>query len=142
MKKALPIVLGLIFSFQISHGQINGSTATGIKNNTHDYYFLKHKQQKKNGLIFLGVGTAFIATGIITYIVLGNIDSDEVGGFLIGAGITLIGGASLLVSVPILISSGSNKRKAKAFIASENIGFNVMPSLNTRYVSLGLSINL
>ena len=137
MKKVLPIVLGLIFSFQISQGQVKQAT-NEVNQLQYDFLMSKHKKQKTGGLIFLVGGVASIAAGFVTS---KNSNSTNYIDFS-GVGFIAVGVISTIISIPLLISSGKNKRKAKAFIASENIGFNAMPSLNTRYVSLGLSINL
>ena len=136
MKKVLPIVLGLIFSFQISQGQVKQKTN---EDNQLQYDFLmsKHKKQKIVGGIFLGIGVASLIGGVS--ITSNNSNSSVIETFS-GAGLIAIGGIFTIISIPLLISSGKNKRKAQAFIASENIGFNAMPSFNKRYVSLGLSI--
>ena len=142
MKKVLPIVLGLIFSFQISQGQVKQAT-NEVNQVQYDFLISKHKKQLTGGLIFLGVGVASLAAGIVTNRNTNkNSNSTNYIDVAAGAGLIAVGVIFTIISIPLLISSGKNKRKAKAFIASENIGFNAMPSLNTRYVSLGLSINL
>jgi hypothetical protein len=239
MKRISSILICLLFSFQFAYAQVNGSAATDIKNNTHDYYYLKHKKQQKIGWILLGAGLAATVTGGILSmsggfssgptsqgqtgtVILGigltsslvsipflissgsnkrkarkftdldvlnpeKVSSDyfnlrykkqkKVGWILLGSGVALAltgiiinanpneyyddytgtvmetpspwgeiflvtGALTSLVSVPFLISSGSNKKKANAFVGSENIGFNQLPNFKSTFVSIGLLIDL
>ena len=120
MKNLVSFSLCLIFSVQFALGQVNGSSAIDSKNNTHDYYFLKHKKQKKLGWILFGAGLATATTGFI--MAASNLDigsstnSTEAN---VGAGLLLVGLTSTFVSIPFLISSGSNKRKARGSSLTE-----------------------
>ena len=141
MKKVLPIVLGLIFSFQISQGQVKQAT-NEVNQLQYDFLMSKHKKQKTGGLIFLVGGVASMAAGFVTNRNANkNSDGYDLSSVATGAGFIAVGVISTIISIPLLISSGKNKRKAEAFIASENIGFKGMPAFNTRYVSVGLSID-
>ncbi len=76
--------------------------------------------------------------GIGSIIMLNSIYSDvgEPGAILF-----LAGSAATIASIPVFIVSGSNKRKAKAILASGIIGIGAIPFNNTRYASVGLKID-
>lgn len=73
-------------------------------------YIKRSEQQKKTGLIMLGAGLGSVLVGTVLFGV-GWSDGSDVAG---GAGVLLMtaGSISTLVSIPILISSASNGRKA------------------------------
>jgi hypothetical protein len=80
-------------------------------------YLQKSKRQKTTGLVLLGIGAAFTITGVV--IINNNndnvLDPDQLAGAGAGAGVFLIGAVSTIVSIPFLISSASNKKKAMKF---------------------------
>lgn len=73
-------------------------------------YLRRSEQQKKTGLIMLGAGLGSVLIGTVLFGV-GWSDGSDVAG---GSGVLLMtaGSISTLVSIPILVSSASNGRKA------------------------------
>lgn len=143
MKKSILIVLGLIFCVQFAQGQVKESANDDnqYSNDTeYTHYNFRSKKQLKTGLILFGVGSAALIAGIA---IASSVDSAA--GFipLLGGGLlVVVGGSSVLVSIPFLISSGVNKRKAKVSVNTGSTGINGLPNFNSRYVSLGVSINI
>lgn len=148
--RKLIILSVLNLTFLIAYSQNNDSLVTSqvdtIKNvqvsepatekspqENYDYYMLKSKRQRIAGGIFLGAG--LVAIGVLVLGVTNDLDMtyDTAGGLF------LVGSIATIISIPILIVSGSNKRKARAFVGTGNVG---IPFYKTRYISVGLSINL
>ena len=73
-------------------------------------YIKRSEKQKKTGLILLGAGVGSVIIGTVLFGTGWNDDSS----FALGSGAVLFtaGSISTLVSIPVLISSASNGRKA------------------------------
>ena len=104
----------------------------------HDMFMQKHSENKTIGWITFGSGIAMIAGGIAIN-VSANIDAiygapqnNE------GLWLSYLGGGVTLISIPLLISAGSNKRKAKLALTREStvVGF----KNNTQHISLSFTI--
>jgi len=136
MKNSI-IILVLIFAFQSVQCQVTDSLTVKSNEEMYDFYISKHKKLKKTGLILLGAG--LVATGVGYAIANnGSLYDDE---FTAGAGLALVGVLTTISSIPVLIISGSNKRKANAIEGSGEVGIGVIPFNDTRYASVGIKIN-
>ena len=113
MKKLILIIVSFL-TIQASQCQEIDSLSTQSREEMYDFHFTKHKKQKKTGLILLGSGVVATGAGLLIA-ANSNVLSDD-GGFGTGAGLVLAGSITTIVSIPYLISSGSNKRKAAAFV--------------------------
>jgi hypothetical protein len=139
MKRSLSIILFLLFSFQLLYSQVTDSTTIQSQQNEYDFYLLKSKKQKTTGLVLLVSGVVAAAGGLALMVDNLTLFSDDTnGGFKAGTGLFLAGSAATIISIPVLISSGSNKRKARAFIATGDFGD---PIKNSRYASVGISFD-
>ena len=107
MKKLLPLAVFLI-AFQFAQGQLTDTLTTETNQELYDYFITKHKKQNKTGLILLGTGLAAMGTGIII-----SANSDD---FTDGALLFYAGTLTTISSIPVLIISGSNKRKAQTYV--------------------------
>lgn len=78
-------------------------------------YLDKSRRQKTTGFIMLGGGVAMVTAGTIlfseNFILFGASDAEE-NAAGIGAAMVVVGGLATLGSIPVLISSGNNARKA------------------------------
>ena len=113
MKKLILIIVSFL-TIQALQCQEIDSLSTQSREEMYDFHFTKHKKQKKTGLILLGSGVVATGAGLLIA-ANSNVLSDD-GGFGTGAGLVLAGSVTTIVSIPYLISSGSNKRKAAAFV--------------------------
>ena len=137
MKFTLSIFLVLVFTFQLVQSQVIEPSTEKSQKEMYDFYISKHKKLKKTGLILLGAGV--VATGVGYAIAYnGSLYDDE---FTAGAGLALAGVLTTISSIPVLIISGSNKRKANAIEGSGEVGIGAIPFNNTRYASVGIKIN-
>jgi hypothetical protein len=139
MKRSLSVILFLLFSFQLLYSQVTDSTTIQSQQNEYDFYLLKSKKQKTGGTVLLVSGLVMEAAGLVimvskTFDYLGGQKS----GLIAGAGLAIFGAAAVITSIPILISSGSNKRKARAFITTGDFRD---PIKNSRYASIGISFD-
>jgi len=141
MKRTLSIFLVLLFIFQLMQSQINEPLTEKSTQEVYDYYNFKAKKQKKTGWILLGVGLAATAGG---YAIMANnfsIWSNESdGGFAAGSGLFLVGGLATIASIPVLIVSGSNNRKAKAYMETGSSKGGDITLKKSRNVAVGLKI--
>ncbi len=89
-------------------------------------YLRQSEKQKKTGLIMLGAGAGSVLLGTVLFGTSWNSGSNLAG----GAGIFLFtaGSISTLISIPILVSSASNGRKA----AKLGIGTTQLTAPNSR----------
>ena len=137
--KNLILFLVLIFIFQLTQSQETEPLSEQSNQEMYDFYISKSKKQKKTGWILLGSGV--VATGAGLLIASNsNVLSDD-GGFASGSLLVLAGTLTTISSIPVFIISGSNKRKAKAILASGEVGIGAIPFNNTRYASIGLKVD-
>ena len=142
MKRTLSIFLVLLFTFQLMHSQINESLTEKPTQEVYDYYNFKAKKQKKTGWILLGTGLAATAGGYA--IMMNNLDwwdRNSEGGAVAGSLLFLIGSGATIASIPVLIVSGSNNRKAKVYMETGMSGDGNVNFENYRNVTVGLKID-
>jgi hypothetical protein len=76
---------------------------------TSQEYLTKSKEQKTAAWISVGTGTVLLGTGYLVALTAAVDDGDPTGGLILfGAGALMD-----LISIPLFISSGKNKRRAK-----------------------------
>jgi len=138
MKRTLSIFLVLLFTFQMVQSQVTEPLTEESTQEVYDFYNLKAKRQKKTGLILLGSGLVATVAGIA--IASNNFWEDD-GGFAAGTGLFLIGSCATIASIPILIVSGSNNRKAKVYMETGMSGDGNVNFENYRNVTVGLKID-
>ena len=102
-------------------------------------YFRKSETQKKTGLIMLGAGLGAAALGVQVFAEAFSGGSEGAG--TAGQVLFFAGAISTLASIPVLISSGSNSRKA----ANLTIQTQSLPGIRPKgisgmYPALNLSI--
>lgn len=140
MKRSISFLLIFLFTFHL-FCQVEELNTTIPAQENYDYYLLKHKNQKTTGTILLvagllsaGGGIALMASNITLF------STEQSPGFKAGTGLFFVGSAATIISIPVLVSSGTNKRKAEAFLSKENVGFIGSPEGSTHFVSLGVNI--
>lgn len=135
MKKIMFICIVILLAAIQTNAQKLDKTVNTKKTDAN--YLLKKSDSQKTGafiLLGLGAGLMVIGNNIAT-----NGRSDDI---ISGLGVIISGGALVIASIPIFISSGKNKRRANRMHKDETIFFN--PELNTKknLISIGLIINL
>lgn len=138
MKRILSILLVLLFSFQIVQSQVTEPLTENSQQNMFDFYSHKAKKQKTTGFILLGVG---LAVGISGLAIFSNNFWENDGGTDAGAIMFLAGSISVIASVPVLIISGSNNRKAKTYLEAGTVKVGNITFENSKYVTVGLKID-
>ena len=106
---------------------------------SHGYYTLKQHQNKEAARICLISGAGLIAVGGIVAIT--GIPNSESLATPIGAGMFVLGVASTVASIPLFITAGSNKRKARLSLKAETVYYGIKGN-NFNSPSLSLSIPL
>lgn len=129
------LIFILVFSIQIIHGQKIDSSTDKNPQELFDYYTYKQKKQKKEAWITLGIGaTLTIGGGLL-------VANDLYGsGGTIGGVMFLIGVPTSLISIPLFISAGKNKKRANLALKGESISFKYIPIEKSNYLALSLTI--
>ena len=133
MSKQIGMILFiLLFTPLLIQAQEIDNSFNKTPQEMHDMFMQKHKSKTTAGWITLGSGLVIAGVGfaIIDY------DNGLDMGSIIGAGLVVIGGASTLVSVPLFISAGSNKRKAKLALKSEKVSVGMIDKTNKWSLSI------
>ena len=106
MKKIIVLSILLI----VSGASFSQQTTTNTPLTKADY-LQKSIKQKTAAWVLLGGGSALVVTGVL---LSNNASFDNLG---TTATIAIVGGLSMLGSIPLFIASGKNKRKANAATA-------------------------
>ena len=133
--KGILFLIAILFYFQTAQCQEPDSSRNTSNQELYDYFITKHKKQKKTGLILLGSGLAATGVGII---IMNSNGFDDAG--LGGFWLFTAGSLTTISSIPVLIISGSNKRKAETYVQLgqyRQIDF-TMP--DSKVVSVGVKI--
>ncbi len=135
--KSFILLSSMLLSMFLANAQTLDSLSTGRNEEMYDYFIRKHESQKKTGFILLGSGVAAIVGGVL---MINNSSFDDAE-FTAG-GILYLGGIlSTAASVPVLIISGSNRRKAETYLQAGTFHMQGIEVPNQKAVALGLKIN-
>ena len=122
----------LLLTIQSLYCQEIESSNTRSNKEMYDFHYEKHKKQKKTGFILLGSGVAvFVGGGLIG----ANNDLD------FGMVALTAGALTTISSIPVFIVSGSNKRKAQAYVQSGRYQMIDMTLPSSNLVSVGVKLN-
>ena len=113
--KAIAPFLIFIFIAVIAGGQERHAEDEFVRN----FYLERSARQNKTGLILLGAGTALFVGGVVGFDSSwdnGSASQTDFFGFML-----LAGAVADLTSIPIFISAGINKRRARAISVSLSI---------------------
>ena len=140
MKTTKIILITLIFYFGFSNN-VSGQALTEEKNQSpqelYDFHISKKKANNTAAWITLGGGAVMIIGGLGINMSGGIVDNDSTNNNK-GLWLSYLGGAVTVVSIPLFISAGKHKRKAKIQLRNGAIGFN--QKINYSAVSLTFSL--
>ncbi|MDQ6610306.1 MAG: hypothetical protein M3Y85_10855 [Bacteroidota bacterium] len=145
MKKIilLPVAFLMLNCKGLYAQTLNDSLAQLSKPELSHYYESKAKHQKTTGLVMATTGLVLFVVGAAVFAsnfsfdLSGSQASSSDGG---GGVIAIVGGISLLGSLPVLISSAHNRRKARLIL--ENKTTYLTPTLHLKQTAIGISIPL
>lgn len=133
--KQIAIVLCfLMFTPLLVQGQEIDNTNNKQPHELNYMYLKKHKTQKTIGWICLGSGAAMIFGGIAINSTEGWGEGNQYNGLWL----SVLGSGVVLTSVPLFISSGSNKRKAELALKGELGSINSFNKTNNLFLSLNI----
>jgi len=146
MKRLLSMFLILIMSSQLINGQVIEQVNNNSQQELYDFHMLKHKKNKIAAWVMVSSGIAMVTIGsIINSIEVvcdvppygedWNCPTNQQADWLY-----YVGGAVTVSSIPFFISAGNHKRKAKLYLKSENVTFNVISIEKSNYLAIGLTI--
>lgn len=111
MKTTIITIIILLFTLSSTQAQLIEPTPDSSPQEFYDYYMIKNQKNKTAAWICLGggaglfvIGTAVGTAGLLDW------DSSKMG---TGTGFIVAGMVGAAVSVPLFISAGNNKRKAR-----------------------------
>jgi len=139
MKQMTLQIFILLLSFQMLHGQEIESQLEKSPQQLYDFYSLKQKRTKTAAWICFGSGIVMIGAGMAINVGGGIMDNDSTNNNE-GLWLSYVGAATTLVSIPLFIKAGSHKRKAKLYLKSENMTFNVVGIEKSNYLVIGITI--
>ena len=133
MKKIILLLTLLISGFQYSQAQDQGNRLLI------EEYVQQSENQKRTGLAMVIAGSAAMGIG---YLIAINASLDDTD-FATGSFLLLGGGASILIGIPILISSGVKaRRSAELSLQATKIQNPLIPGSNSKvFPSIGISIS-
>jgi hypothetical protein len=112
------IVILICVSSQFSFTQVLDTTQEKTNKEWYDFHIKKKKTNNTAGWITLGGGVAMILGGLAINVGDGILsDNGDKGLWL-----SYLGGAATVVSIPLFISAGSHKRKAKLYVEQGTVG--------------------
>ncbi|WP_320814145.1 hypothetical protein [Flavobacterium sp.] len=124
MKTAKKLLI-LIFYLGFVNSTL-GQVLVDEKNQTpqelYDFHISKKKSNNTSAWITLGGGVAMIIGGIGINLSGGIIDNDTTNNNK-GLWLSYLGGATTLVSIPLFVSAGKHKKKAKIQLKNGAVGF-------------------
>ena len=139
MKTTKIILITLIFYLGFSNN-VSGQALTEQKNQSpqelYDFHISKKKANNTAAWITLGGGVAMIVGGLGINMSGGIVDNDTTNNNK-GLWLSYLGAAVTVVSIPLFISAGKHKRKAKIQLQNGAMGFN--QKINYSAVSLTFS---
>ena len=129
----IAIILGvLMFSTSLAQGQEIDNSSNKTPQEMHDMFMKKHKTNKLVGWIMVGSGVVMIVSGIGINLSEGWGEGNQNKGL----GLSYLGGAITLTSIPFFISAGSNKRKARLALKGGTVGIGMFDKTNHLSVSI------
>ena len=137
MRKFFLVIVALLFFLPRLQAQQSQENKILIEE-----YLHQSEKQKKTGLIMLGAGAGSVLLGTVLFGTAWNSGSNFAGGA--SAFFLIAGSISTLVSIPVLVSSASNGRKAaKLGIGTTRLGASGSEGFNQKtYPTLNISIPL
>jgi len=127
--------LGLVNS---TLGQVLGDVKNQTPQELYDFHISKKKANNTAAWITLGGGVAMIVGGLginMDQPVFGSNASSEDNNK--GLWLSYLGGATTLISIPLFISAGKHKKKAKIELQNGAVGFS-----NINYTGLSIAFSL
>lgn len=118
-----------------SPGTISALTNNGANPKDYEYYRQKRKSNLTAGLVTLGMGVVLSGVGVIFAQNSNSFDNDATAAILL-----IVGAVSGIASIPLMIISGVNGRKAKLALKSQNTGFGVPRNLSKPIMGLSISV--
>ena len=117
-------------------GQVNDNSISPSSIEMADLYLQKQKTNKTMGFVMLGAGIAMIAGGLAINVNTGWGEGNKNNGLWLSA----MGVPTALVSVPLFVSAGTNKRKARLLLKTESVTINKGISEKSDYPEIVLQI--
>lgn len=136
MKNKLLLLMFCFGFMNLALGQQIPSNSNQTPQELYDFHISKKKANNLSGWLALGSGTAMIIGGLGWNLSGGLVDGDSTNNSK-GLWLSYLGGATTLASIPLFISAGKHKKKAKIQLQQDAIGLNN----NINYSGLSVSFS-
>ena len=134
MKFLFSFFLVFLLTFQHSQSQVIDTSTDKSPQESYDYFSLKQKRQKIGAWICIGSGVGLFIGGMaIGTDGITELDGSKAG---TGGGMTIVGIAAAVASIPLFIVSASNGRKARASLKTDTV------TLRTQNIEIPKGIHL
>lgn len=144
MRTSLTAII-LLISVNFLNAQLIEPTPNSSPQEFYDYYMIKSKKNNTAAWICLGGGIGLFSAGLAlgtvgTVDLFTDGDTSRMGA---GAGLMIMGASGVAISIPLFISSASNKKKARLSIESvqNKVGIIQLDNSNTFVISLKIPID-
>lgn len=117
-------------------GQVLTEDKNQSQQELYDFHLSKKKTNSIAAWITLGGGLAMVVGGISINMSGGIVDGDSTNNNK-GLWLSYLGGATTLISIPLFISAGKHRKKAKIQLQNGAVGFN---PINYTGVSVSFSL--
>ena len=147
MKKIILIIVAAVCLNSVLNAQIIRDSIQTLKPTNRELalqYLKKANTQKTIAIVSATAGTAIAMIGFaLSFSGSGLTRENSYNESKYNTGVVLMyGGASMVViSIPLAIMSGHNKKKAQLFLSNENIGSTAALPLKHTLTSAGIAIN-
>lgn len=135
MKKIIILFCISLFTMQLVKGQKSDNSINMSSQELHDFYMKKHKTYNIIGGIMLVSGIGMTIGGLAT-----NASSWGESNKNNGLGLFYFGAATTLLSIPVFITAGSSKRKAKLALKGEVVNIRYKQPNKSNYPVIALTI--
>jgi hypothetical protein len=133
MKKLLLFLSGTVCLLRLSAQQANDSLQVMNNAERHHFYLNKSQSQRTIGWVCLSGG---IIMGVVG---LGQMANNLFSDNNKGEALTIAGACVTVISVPLFIASGRNRRKAQLALSGQSVSF---LNQTKTIISLGMTIPL
>ena len=142
MKKIVTLFISAVFFFQLVSGQKPDTTNLRSPQALHDFYMHRFHTKKTVAIVCLSGGIVVTAVGLL--IAIENTVSAGSGNNTgrRGIGLSNIGFLTTLASIPLFISAGSSRRKARLALRGESVSFGNKTNNKFNYTAIAFTISL
>jgi|GEM_PF-1678416 hypothetical protein len=140
MKHLFLMLSIFVLSTQVAVGQVIELSQEKSPQELFNFHTLKQNKNKKAAWKCLSGGAILVVTG--AYAGVGGFANEKSGLAVVGVAAMAIGSIATIASIPLYISAGNHKRKARMSLQSGTVAIGNLSFIKPKHLSLGLTIPL